>query len=132
MRVKEVRISDTDRFVICHNPEAAERDRHMREQLVTQLADLIADTDKLSDFKRGELRGRIADKPGLNRYLRACEARKVIAAGGDGVRGVCRRLGCCRSDRLDGVPDHPRVAVRAGRPAAPQHGQGRRAAGAAA
>jgi hypothetical protein len=28
MRVKEVRISDTDRFVICHNPEAAERDKH--------------------------------------------------------------------------------------------------------
>nr|WP_268873608.1 transposase [Streptacidiphilus neutrinimicus] len=77
MRVKEVRISDTDRFVICHNPEAAERDRHTREQLVAQLADLIADTDKLSDFKRGELRGRIADKPGLNRYLRATPAGKL-------------------------------------------------------
>ncbi|WP_225851214.1 hypothetical protein [Streptomyces sp. HPF1205] len=67
----------TDRFVICHNLEAAERDRHMREQLVTQLTDLIADTDKLSDFKRGELRGRIADKPGLNRYLRATPAGKL-------------------------------------------------------
>ncbi|MET7356749.1 IS1634 family transposase, partial [Streptomyces mirabilis] len=77
MRVKEVRISDTDRFVICYNPEAAERDRHMREQLATQLADLIADTDKLSDFKRGELRGKIADKPGLNRYLRATPAGKL-------------------------------------------------------
>ncbi|WP_441350702.1 IS1634 family transposase [Streptomyces cellostaticus] len=77
MRVKEVRISDTDRFVICHNPEAAERDRHMREQLVAQLTDLIVDTDKLSDFKRGELRGRIADKPGLNRYLRATAAGKL-------------------------------------------------------
>ncbi|GBQ04291.1 IS1634 family transposase [Streptomyces spongiicola] len=77
MRVKEVRISDTDRFVICHNPEAAERDRHMREQLVAHLEELIADTDKLSDFKRGELRGRIADKPGLNRYLRATPAGKL-------------------------------------------------------
>jgi hypothetical protein len=77
MRVKEVRISDTDRFVICHNPEAAERDRHMREQLVAQLAELIADTDKLSDFKRGELRGKIAGKPGLNRYLRATPAGKL-------------------------------------------------------
>nr|WP_240204828.1 transposase [Streptomyces actuosus] len=77
MRVKEVRISDTDRFVICHNPEAAERDRHMREQLVAQLADLIEGSDKLSDFKRGELRGRIADKPGLNRYLRATPAGKL-------------------------------------------------------
>ena len=77
MRVKEVRISDTDRFVICHNPEAAERDQHMRTQLVAQLTDLIADTDKLSDFKRGELRGKIADKPGLNRYLRTTPAGKL-------------------------------------------------------
>jgi hypothetical protein len=77
MRVKQVRISDTDRFVICHNPEQADRDRHMREQLVAQLGDLIADTDKLSDFKRGELRGKIADKPGLNRYLRTTPAGKL-------------------------------------------------------
>ncbi|WP_436850201.1 IS1634 family transposase [Streptomyces monashensis] len=77
MRVKEVRISDTDRFVICHNPESAERDRHMREQLVAHLSELIADTDKLSDFKRGELRGKIADKPGLNRYLRTTPAGKL-------------------------------------------------------
>jgi hypothetical protein len=26
LRVKEVRICDTERFVICHNPEAADRD----------------------------------------------------------------------------------------------------------
>ncbi|WP_240123762.1 transposase [Streptomyces sp. MUM 136J] len=77
MRVKEVRISDTERFVICHNPEAADRDRHIREQLVAQLTELIADSDKLSDFKRGELRGRIADKPGLNRYLRTTPAGKL-------------------------------------------------------
>ncbi|WP_405575265.1 IS1634 family transposase [Streptomyces sp. NBC_01167] len=77
MRVKEVRISDTERFVICHNPEAAERDQHMRTQLATQLEELIADTDKLSDFKRGELRGKIADKPGLNRYLRTTPAGKL-------------------------------------------------------
>ncbi len=77
MRVKEVRISDTDRFVICHNPEAAIRDQHMRTQLVTHLQELIADTDTLSDFKRGEVRGRIADKPGLNRYLRTTGAGKL-------------------------------------------------------
>ncbi|MER7816785.1 hypothetical protein [Streptomyces sp. NPDC096153] len=49
----------------CHSPEAATRDQHLREQLVSQLTTLIEDTDKLSDFKRGELRGKIADKPGL-------------------------------------------------------------------
>nr|BFD92530.1 IS1634 family transposase [Kitasatospora sp. Xyl93] len=77
MRVKEVRISDTERFVICHNPEAATRDQHIREQLVSQLTTLIEGTDKLSDFKRGELRGKLADKPGLNRYLRTTPAGKL-------------------------------------------------------
>ncbi|WP_406723614.1 IS1634 family transposase [Streptomyces sp. GD-15H] len=77
MRVKEVRISETERFVICHNPEAATRDQHIREQLVSQLTTLIEDTDQLSDFKRGELRGKIADKPGLNRYLRTTPAGKL-------------------------------------------------------
>ncbi|WNZ13201.1 IS1634 family transposase [Streptomyces sp. 11x1] len=77
MRVKEVRISDTERFVICHNPEAATRDQHIREQLVSQLTTLIEDTDKLSDFKRGELRGKIAGKPGLNRYLRTTPSGKL-------------------------------------------------------
>jgi hypothetical protein len=77
MRVKEVRISDTDRFVICHNPEAADRDRHMREQLVAQLDEIISGTDTLSDYKRGELRGKIATKPGLNRYLRVTAGGKL-------------------------------------------------------
>lgn len=49
----------------------------MREQLLAQLADLIAETDKLSDFERGELRGKIADKPGLNRCLRTTPAGKL-------------------------------------------------------
>jgi hypothetical protein len=77
MRVKEVRICETERFVICHNPEGAERDRHMREQLIAQLSELIDGTDQLSDYKRGELRGKIAGKPGLNRYLRATPAGKL-------------------------------------------------------
>ncbi|MEV6022097.1 hypothetical protein [Streptomyces sp. NPDC052036] len=77
MRVKEVRISDTERFVICHNPEAATRDQHIREQLVAQLTTLIEDTDSLSEFKRGELRGKIAGKPGLSRYLRTTTAGKL-------------------------------------------------------
>ncbi|MGW3635463.1 IS1634 family transposase [Streptomyces sp. NPDC005122] len=77
MRVKEVRISDTERFVICHNPEAATRDQHIREQLVAQLTTLIEDTDRFSEFKRGELRGKIAGKPGLNRYLRTTPAGKL-------------------------------------------------------
>ena len=70
MRVKEVKVSDTERFVICHNPDGAERDAHIRAQLVGQLAELIAGSDTLPVMKRGELRGKISTKPGLNRYLR--------------------------------------------------------------
>ena len=70
MRVKEVKVSDTERFVICHNPDAATRDAHIREQLVAQLDELIAGSDTLPAMKRGELRGKISTKPGLNRYLR--------------------------------------------------------------
>jgi Transposase DDE domain len=70
LRVKEVRISDAERFVICHNPEQAERDAAVRARLLAQLEELIAGTDKLSATKRAELRGVISTKPGLNRYLR--------------------------------------------------------------
>ena len=70
MRVKEVKISDTERFVICHNPDAAARDAHIRTQLITQLTELITGSDTLSATKRGELAGKISTKPGLNRYLR--------------------------------------------------------------
>ena len=70
MRIKEVRISDHERFVICFNPEAAGRDARMRAQMVAQLEDLIDGSDALPAIKRGELRGKISARPGLNRYLR--------------------------------------------------------------
>jgi Transposase DDE domain len=70
LRVKEVRISDSERFVICFNPEGAERDAKIRERMLAQLDELIKDSDKLSATKRAELRGVISTKPGLNRYLR--------------------------------------------------------------
>lgn len=70
LQVKEVNIGADDRFVICFNPDAAERDAAVRERLIAQLTDKIDGSDKLSDTKRAELRGVISTKPGLNRYLR--------------------------------------------------------------
>jgi hypothetical protein len=70
LRVKEVKISDTERFVICHNPEAADRDAATRARLVAKLEVMIAGSDRLSPTKRAELRGVISTKPGLNRFLR--------------------------------------------------------------
>ena len=70
LRVKEVRISGSERFVICFNPEAAERDARVRERMLAQLGEMITGSDKLTKTKRAELRGVISTKPGLNRYLR--------------------------------------------------------------
>jgi len=70
LRVKEVRISDSERFVICFNPEASERDAKVRERMLTQLGEMIAGSDKLTKTRRAELRGVLSTKPGLNRYLR--------------------------------------------------------------
>ena len=37
LRVKEVKISDSERFVVCHNPDAATRDAAVRANLVDRL-----------------------------------------------------------------------------------------------
>jgi hypothetical protein len=70
LRVKEVKISEHERFVVCHNPEAAERDAAVRANLVAHLEATIADSDQLSATKRAELRGQISTRPGLHRFLR--------------------------------------------------------------
>jgi hypothetical protein len=70
LRVKEVRIAEDERFVICFNPEAAERDARVRERMLARLMEMIKDSGKLTATRRAELRGVISTKPGLNRYLR--------------------------------------------------------------
>jgi hypothetical protein len=71
LQVKEVRIADAeDRFIICYNPDAAERDAAIRAELIGKLEELIAGSDKLTATKRAELRGKISTMPGLNRFLR--------------------------------------------------------------
>ena len=70
LKVKEVRIAEDERFVICHNPEGAVRDAAVRARMIAQLKELTGGSDKLGKDKRAELRGVISTKPGLNRYLR--------------------------------------------------------------
>jgi Transposase DDE domain len=70
LRVKEVKVSAHERFVVCHNPEAADRDAAVRANLVDRLEAMIADSDRLSPAKRAELRGVISTRPGLHRFLR--------------------------------------------------------------
>src|SRR3954471_20136313 len=81
LRVKEVRVGDGDaakRFVICHNPAEAERDRTQREQTITRLEaelDRIAaahakarTTKATAAHRRAECA--LRDHPALGRYLR--------------------------------------------------------------
>jgi transposase len=86
LKVKEVRVAEDERFIICCNPEGAERDAAVRARMLAQLTELIKDSDALSRDKRAELRGVISTKPGLNRYLRVTpggllrtDAKKVKA-----------------------------------------------------
>jgi hypothetical protein len=81
LRVKEVAVApggdgDGDdgaraqRFVVCHNPEQADRDAAVRDRLVAHLGELIAGSDTWSGRRRDEFVGSLKTKPGLRRYLR--------------------------------------------------------------
>jgi len=76
LRVKEVWVPARDagaraeRFVVCHNPEQAQRDQLVRGRLVAHLEGLIGGSDAWSQRKRDELAGSLKDKPGLRRFLR--------------------------------------------------------------
>jgi len=73
LRVKEVVVDDgtmRDRFVICHNPEQAERDRAVREALVARLEAEIAESDALPAERRDEVACRLHARPAVRKWLR--------------------------------------------------------------
>ena len=81
LRVKEIHVAPggdgdgdggarTQRFVICHNPEQAERDQRVRANLVAHLEQLIDGSDGWTPRRRDEHVGSLTTKPGLRRYLR--------------------------------------------------------------
>jgi len=85
LRVKEVAVAPggegdgeggarTQRFVVCHNPEQAERDSAVRDNLMAHLQTLIDGSDAWTPRRRDELVGSLKTKPGLRRYLRRTKA----------------------------------------------------------
>jgi len=79
LRVKEVRVAPgggdqdgvrAERFVVCHNPDAAVRDEAVRQRLIEHLGGLIDGSDTWPKTKRDELVGSLRNKPGLRRLLR--------------------------------------------------------------
>ena len=73
LSVKEVRLGDgvrAERFVLCHNPEAAARDAQVREHLLAYLQQRIAGSDAWPQRRRDELLGELRSTPALARLLR--------------------------------------------------------------
>jgi hypothetical protein len=79
LRVKEIRVAPgggaqdgarAERFVVCYNPDAADRDAAVRQRLVEHLEGLIEGSDDWSKRRRDEFVGSLKHKPGLRRLLR--------------------------------------------------------------
>jgi hypothetical protein len=73
LQVKEVRVGEgarSQRFVVCFNPEAEERDQQVRANLIAYLETQIEGTDDWSKSKRDELAGRLRTTPALWRLVR--------------------------------------------------------------
>ncbi len=89
LRVKEVRVGDGDaaeRFIVCHNPAEAERDRARREQRIKriegELARLTAQRQraKTKTERNAHQRGECAlrDHKTLSRYLRQTKTGRLV------------------------------------------------------
>ena len=63
--------------MICHNPERAERDRTVREQILERLQQEIHHADGLPPSKRSELYGALGTKPAYKRFLRKTKTGKL-------------------------------------------------------
>ncbi len=73
LEVKEVRVGEgarAQRFVVCHNPEAEERDRAVRANLVAFVEKEIEGSDQWAKSRRDELAGRLRTTPALWRLVR--------------------------------------------------------------
>jgi Transposase DDE domain len=89
LRVKEVRVGDGDaaeRYIVCHNPAEAERDRARRQQridrITTELARLAAQRERATTKAEREAHQRgecaLRDHPTLSRYLRQTKTGRLL------------------------------------------------------
>jgi hypothetical protein len=72
LRVMEIPVSSDERLVLCHDPEAAERDASVRARMLAHLKELIEETDTLdADMRAEKLRGFTVTRHSRHRYLQA-------------------------------------------------------------
>jgi Transposase DDE domain len=80
LRVKEVWVGQgarAQRFVVCHNPEAAARDQTVRANILAWLAQQLAGSDQWSSTRRDQLVGALRATPALARFLRRTKTGKL-------------------------------------------------------
>ncbi len=86
LRVKEVRLGEGDserRFIVCHNPQEAERDRSRRERALERLAEELERIERLrrragrsgTAHERAECA--LRDHPSYSRYLRQLSSGRL-------------------------------------------------------
>jgi hypothetical protein len=76
LRVKEVRLDGTDvRFVICHNPEQAERDKLQRQQAVARIEAELARIKAQRERDRAKTTPKARDKAEAAHVKAECELR---------------------------------------------------------
>jgi transposase len=76
LRVKEVRLEATDqRFVICHNPEQAERDKLQRQQAVARIQAELARITAQRERDRAKTTPKARDKAEAAHVKAECELR---------------------------------------------------------
>ncbi len=76
LRVKEVRLDGTDvRFVICHNPQQAERDKLQRQQAVTRIEAELARITAQRQRDRAKTTPKARDKAEAAHVKAECELR---------------------------------------------------------
>jgi transposase len=103
LRVKEVRVGEGEaavRYVVCHNPAEAERDRTQRQQRIERIESELARLEaqrrraRTKAEREQHLRGECAlrDHPTLSRYLRQTKSGRL----------VLDRARIAAEDRLDG------------------------------
>jgi transposase len=89
LRVKEVRVGDGDaakRFIVCHNPAEAQRDKQLRDQTITrlqaELERIAAARAKARNQKAADAHHRaecaLRDHPSLGRYLRQTKTGRLL------------------------------------------------------
>jgi hypothetical protein len=95
LAVKEIRLGEgarAERFVLCYNPEAASRDRQVRENLLAYLQERLTGSDTWPQRRRDELVGELGRSPALARLLRRTK-RGLLRIDAAAVK---------REQRLDG------------------------------